>query len=150
VCDCPACRLLARGGVTDRQAFDLIRQHDRHAIDRHGWSTHTIVASYPHSIHTHGLREKFGHPDLQVVLHLSPEDLVRLVEPIAVAVSQGRWFRAGEEVADLFRVPVRFREYREGRRTVLRAIFPDDKGRWPEDPTAPQGWRDQLLTLMDT
>lgn len=149
MCDCDACKFLARGNVTEEQAMALIREHDQNAIAKHGWTAHYLVATYPQSAHTHGLQERFGHPDLQIVLHMAPERLAQLLGPIADAVTKGRTFRPGEEATDLFLVPVRFREYQEGGRTVLRALFPDEHGRWPEDPNAPAAWRAQLLTLNE-
>ena len=149
MCDCDACKFLARGNVTEEQAMALIRQHDRSAIEKYGWTAHYLVGTYPHSVHTHGLQERFGHKDLQIVLHMAPERLAQLLNPLVEALVAGRTFGVAQEVTDLFSVPVRFREYQEGGRTVLRAVFPDEYGRWPEDPTATAAWRAQLLSLNE-
>ena len=125
----------------------MIAEHDRHAIARYGWAAHYIVGGIVPSAHTHGLMERFEHPDLQVVLPAAPETLRRLLTPLALAVTKGRVFRAGQEAGGVFTLPVRFIERREGRRMVLRALFPDPKGRWPDDVDVEPGYGRQLAEV---
>jgi hypothetical protein len=47
-------------------------------------------------------------------------------------------------VRGVFIVPVRFIEWREGRRVVLPVLFPNPKGRWPEDSAVARGYGLQL------
>jgi hypothetical protein len=95
------------------------------------------------------MRGEKMHADLEIVLPARPETLARLIKPLANAVKAGRRLRAGEEVTDLFSVPVRFAAAKEGGRDVLRAIFPDPEGRWPEDPRCSPGYRDQLNDIEE-
>lgn len=138
---------LQQAGLSRGAAFATIEEHDRHAIEDYGWTAHHIVGDTVPSAHTHGLSERFGHPDLQVVLPAAPETIQRLLAPLAQAVVNGRTFRAGEESFGVFNVPVRFVERQEGGRPVLRAIYPDPKGKWPDEHGVQPGYDLQLLNL---
>jgi hypothetical protein len=146
--DCEIHRL-QEAGLSFEAALATIREHDRQAIERFGWVAHHIVDSPVPTAHTHGLRERFDHPDLQVVLPASPETIQRLLAPVAQAVVNGRTFCAGEEATDVFNVPVRFVARTESGRGVLRVLFPDPNGRWPDDPGVEPGYDLQLADIED-
>ncbi len=144
--DCEACRLRA-AGLSEGATLATVAEHDRQAIAQFGWTAHHIVDGQVPSAHTHGLMERFEHLDVQVVLPATPETIQALLAPIAVAVTRGRRFGAGDEVRGVFNVPLRFVERPEGGRTVLRALFPDPEGRWPDDPNVAAGYELQLALL---
>ncbi len=135
---------LQEAGLSRGAALATIEEHDRQAIEKYGWTAHHIVDDTVPSAHTHGLTERFGHPDFQVVLPAAPETIQRLLAPLVQAVVNGQTFRAGEETLGVFNVPVRFVERRESGRTVLRAIFPDPEGRWPDEQGVQRGYELQL------
>ena len=95
-------------------------------------------------IHTHGLPEHFDHPDLEIRLAVPPRQRYALLVPLVEAIKAGRCFHDGDEDPKIFAVPVRFIARTESGRPVLRAIFPDPQGRFPDDPGCPAEWADQL------
>jgi hypothetical protein len=119
----------------------------RDRIAQYSWTSHLIVDAPVPSIHTHGLDETAHHPDLEVVLPTDPDTLYRLLAPLAEAAAAGTRFSIHTETVGLFKTPVRFRDAVESGRPVLRAIFPDPCGRWPEDPLVAAGYELQLEGL---
>lgn len=141
--ECEACRVARDEGISHDEALQRIGLKDSHMIEYHGYTTHIITDS-PYA-HTHGLAESHNHLDIEVRLATSVEDRGRLIGIIVGAVLLGRKFRDGQEVSDLFVVPVRFVRRRESDRDVLRAVFPDPSGRWPGDPDCDPGYDEQLV-----
>lgn len=113
-------------------------------IAQYGWTAHYIVDARIPTGHTHGLQENFGHPDLQIVLPVQMEQLQEFLTVLAEAVVNGRIFDTLASHTKVFSVPIRFIERAEGNRYVLRALFPDPRGRWPEDPEVLPGYKAQL------
>lgn len=142
-CRCEVCEAVAQG-VPQPVAMARAQLDMETLIDQHGWAAHLIVDTYPSSIHTHGLADRFHHPDFQVVLPVDRSLLYSLIAPMARAVVGGRIFRAGDEVPDLYLCPVRLVERIESGRQVLRILFVDPAGRWPDDPRVAPGWETQL------
>lgn len=145
-CPCDVCAL-ERQGIPEDQAQRQVALMSASLIAQHGWTSHVVIANPVSSIHTHGLSENARHPDLEIMLPLAPQGLYRLLEPLAEAVKAGKTFYVDQEDRTLFNVPVRFRTARESGREVLRAVFPDPSGRWPEDPLVETGWNLQLTGL---
>jgi hypothetical protein len=110
---------------------------------RFGWVAHVITDSP--LIHTHGLAERFGHPDREIRLAVDPTTRYHLLAPLVDTIKAGRRFAAGDEDQTIFSVPVRFVTREESGRRVLRAIFPDPQGRFPDDPGCPPAWAAQLI-----
>lgn len=146
--DCEIDRL-QEAGLSLEAAAATIREDERQLMERYGWVAHHIVDSPVPTAHTHGLWERFGHPDLQVVLPARPETIQRLLAPVAQAVVGGSRFHAGEEATGVFNVPIRFVARTEGGRAVLRVLFPDPYGRWPDDPDVEPGYDLQLADIDD-
>ena len=141
-CSCNMCRL-QQGGLSHHDALGSVVVRDADLIERFGWVAHTMT-DQP-LIHTHGLQERFDHPDLEIRLAVPPNKRYSFLAPIAEAVKAGRRFQAGEEDHTVFSVPIRFIAREESGRMVLRAIFPDPAGRFPDDPGCPPEWAEQLL-----
>ena len=139
---CEMCRLQP-GGRSRHDAIKSLVAHDAELIERVGWVAHAMT-DRP-LIHTHGLQERFDHPDLEIRLAVPPEKRYHLLAPIAEAVKAGRRFQVGGEDPTLFSVPIRFIAREESGRMVLRAIFPDPAGRFPDDPGCPPEWAEQVL-----
>ena len=100
---------------------------------------------YVCNAHTHGM-EKYGHPDFQLVLRFSNEEIMWILNTLGLLVQSGRVFKAGDLVSEIYEdCCVRLDTFEETGRTVLRAIIPDNNGRWPEDSECMENYRLQLL-----
>ncbi len=86
--------------------------------------------------HTHGFSQLWKHPDFQIVLPLSPEQVMPTFHSFADRVRKGERFHAGQVVSEIIREPykVKLVAARECDRDVLRILVPDKKNRFPGDP----------------
>jgi len=95
--------------------------------------------------HTHGMA-RYGHPDFQMVLHTSPEEIMRILNSFGLMVQNGAKFKDGEYVAGIYEdCVVRLKRFRECEREVLRVIIPDGDNVFPEDPLCKEPYCYQLL-----
>lgn len=117
---------------------ELAAQEAAH-MEREGWYSHYVFPEDDHSravnCHTHGVRESFGHPDLQLVLPIAPEKASDLLRSFVLEVKKGRYFKDGQVVDDLLQdgFKVKFVKVDEGGREVLRVILPDPQGNVEKD-----------------
>lgn len=142
-CVCAVCALQSSQGLSHEAALAQLSQRDAELIVKIGWVAHALV-DQP-LIHTHGLPERFDHPDLELRLDVPPRQRYELLAVLAEAVKAGRRFKPGDEDTTLFSVPVHFIAREESGRMVVRAIFPDPQGRFPDEPGCPSEWAAQLL-----
>ena len=140
---CAVSQLQAAEGVSYAEALARIQQRDDALIAQYGWVAHAIT-TLP-LIHTHGLPEHFEHPDLEIRLAISHDKRYDLLAALVNAVKAGHHFTAGQEDTTVFSVPIRFIAREESGRSVLRALFPDPDGHFPEDPGCPPAWASQLI-----
>lgn len=86
------------------------------------------------NFHTHGL-EKYGHPDLQIVIEYPPQEIARILNTIGLRIQDGARFAAGDLIKVIYEdCDVRLDTFEETGRNVLRVIIPDKFNRFPEDP----------------
>lgn len=79
--------------------------------------------------HTHGLVEKYGHQDLQVVFPLPPNIAHGIFWSMVDLVAAGTKFEVGKKYKEVLRnYEVSFIETTECDRKVLRLILPDKEG----------------------
>lgn len=142
-CLCAVCQLQTAEGLSYAEALERIQQRDDALMAQYGWVAHAIT-SLP-LIHTHGLPEHFGHPDLEIRLAISPDKRYNFLAALVEAVKAGRRFAAGQEDTTVFSVPIRFIVREESGRSVLRVLFPDPDGHFPGDPGCPPAWETQVL-----
>lgn len=146
-CPCTLCAIRRTHHLAPDAALAVALQRQAEALARHGWVAH-VLADRP-LIHTHGLQAHFGHPDLEIRLAVPPAERFRLLAPLAEAVCAGRRFRPGDTDHTVFPVPVRFVWREESGRMVVRAIFPDPGGRFPDDFGCDPRWAAQVLQDAD-
>ena len=107
-----------------------------------------VEDSFPEYIcnaHTHGMN-KYHHPDFQLVLHISDEDIGYILNSLGLRVQAGEQFHSGDLVEGVFEdCPVRLDSFQETGREVLRIIIPDSQNRFPEDPNCDYPYSFQLV-----
>jgi len=81
------------------------------------------------NFHTHGLPEKNGHPDIQVVYPIPPEVFQSVINAAVALVKDGTKFELGAAYDGVLKdMNVQFAWAVEDDRDVLRMILPDDTG----------------------
>lgn len=99
--------------------------------------------------HTHGM-SKYGHPDFQMVLAMSPQEVCYILNSFGKMVQNGATFKNGEYVAGIFEdCVVRLQTFWETDREVLRVIIPDRNNIFPEDPRCEEPYCHQLLKTSE-
>lgn len=102
-------------------------------MNRHGWivdSVFDLEKNVACDTHTHGLREKFGHPDLQCVLPMNPKIIHAIFCTIVNKIKKGQTFKSRKCYSGIIKdYKVRFVEAVESDRKVLRMILPDQHGK---------------------
>lgn len=95
--------------------------------------------------HTHGM-ERYDHPDFQIVLNISDEEICRILNTFGLMVQSGRRFHNGEYILGIYEdCSVRLMEFAECGRKVLRAVIPDKHNVYPENPACELPYSLQLL-----
>lgn len=95
--------------------------------------------------HTHGM-EKYNHPDFQMVLRASNEEICRILNTLGLRVQQGEKFYDGAYVTGIYEdCRVRLQQFEETGRKVLRVIIPDGNNIFPENPACVAPYNLQLL-----
>jgi len=116
-------------------SLDEILEFQNLQLENYGWFIH-YVPDDPDAggtgmvnAHTHGIQERFAHPDFQIVLPLDPAIIQRIFENAVDLVKAGTRFKAGEQYSEIiegFRV-LAVAATEDGR-PVIRIIIPDKHG----------------------
>ena len=107
--------------------------HQDELMKLHGWMIHYVTPDeeYPYraNIHTHGFRENYRHPDIQICVLLSPDAVQGILNTVADRIKAGERFRANRKYNNIIeKFPVLMCSATEGGREVLRIVFPDKNG----------------------
>lgn len=125
---CELCELMKEKGLTMEQAFSAYEAWEAAKMEKHGWIVHYVIDGSP-NFHTHGLPDKLGHPDLQIVVSLPPKVAHGLFVGAVEQIEAGKRFEDGDYASKIVKnYKVKFVEAEEGDRTVLRMILPDSDG----------------------
>jgi hypothetical protein len=121
-------------GLSHEEAILASQAKDAAAITKFGWCGHYVFDDVDSptglNIHTHGLRESYGHPDLQIVLPLSERVAHGIMINLADEVKAGRRFAPGGVASGIIEgYDLSFATATECGREVLRVIIPDPDGR---------------------
>ena len=107
---------------------------------QHGWYYHIDsgkqACHLQANIHTHGLFEKYGHPDFQVTIFMSDTQIEELFGHLVAKLEQGHQFKAKQNYDGLLinNQPLSFLMAQEDRRKVLRVIIRDQFGKADRPP----------------
>jgi hypothetical protein len=131
------------------EGLESVRQWQDEMMDKHGWYVHFVTdhdtdSPTGYNVHSHGVQESFGHPDLQIVAPLPPELAHSLLRILVDRIKVGESFKPNKKYDKIIRtLSVTFTEAVEGGRTVLRMILPDSTGALDEDAIEEGDWRNQ-------
>ncbi len=123
-----------------------IKQWEQEMMKTHGWYVHYISGKNGYAnIHTHGLRETFNHPDLQIVMLLKPNIAQGIFTAMIDEIQMGQQFQEGKLYDQvLVGYPVMVKAYEEMGRMVLRVLLPDGNGYLPGHPKCDPIFQGQL------
>lgn len=127
-CKCAVCQGRSEG-LSDVEAFERLRKIEAEKIAEYGWLIHVVsdtTAAMKVNIHTHGIAENFGHPDLQILVPMSNNQIHSFFNEIVNRIKAGDRFSDGDEIPDMEKI--RAVAATESGRTVIRFIFPDENG----------------------
>lgn len=132
------------------------------ATDKYRWNIHYVpdvseLLGVPNpcpfiNAHTHGIYEHFKHKDLQMVIG-SPDEVALILNFIGGLIEAGVRFNDGDSASlDINgthedEIRVKFKEFTECGRPVLRVILADKDGKFPDDDTCGSPFRYQYTIL---
>jgi hypothetical protein len=133
-CHCARCEAIA-AGATPAKADAEIRTRNEKMLKQFGWFAHIVVddpdSPTQFNWHTHGLQERYGHRDFQIVCPLPPKVAHQIGTTLADRVKAGEAFGSGQKLAQVLRegLLVKLIAATECGRDVLRIILPDPRGK---------------------
>ena len=77
---------------------DKVHEWEQDIIKKHGWFIHYVPEDYSHSpvtginIHTHHLDDKYGHPDIQIVVPLPQNTAIHIIHNVVDLIADGTVF----------------------------------------------------------
>jgi len=122
-----------------KYGVDALEQKEKEGVEKYGWYAHAVPGDFKNSptgmnIHTHHIQESFNHPDLQIVISVSPSQFGVMMSILHNAVNnfikKGEKFEVGKEYKNIVGngYSVTFAKTKECGREVLRMILPDKNG----------------------
>ncbi len=126
----------------EENRFEKAWEEQYELLQKHGWIIHNVAGT---GHHTHGLRENFDHPDLEVALNI-PRDTAHSVLAAAVEnIKKGKRYEDGQKCGQVIdNVEVLFKKSKRREREMLRIILPDPQGLFPGDPGCQEDYAAQL------
>lgn len=126
---------------------ETIQQWETDQLIRQGWYMHFIIDDG--SVHTHGIADRWGHPDLEIMLPLEMELLASILHTVVDRIKKGERFEAGKRYRRVIKgYWVAFVKAMEGGRGVLRLILPDQHGNISEDEIEEGPFKDQYIGAL--
>jgi hypothetical protein len=122
-CECYYCKY----------GHEASKKKEREGIIQYGFYIHAVKddCKCPHHInfHTHGLKEVFGHLDLQICFPLQVEIAYPIFHGMVDEIRAGKIFEAGKKYSSiLVNYNVELIEAIECGRPVLRLLLPNKQG----------------------
>jgi hypothetical protein len=133
-----------------KNALDKIKEKQERALREHGWYAHFVNGDleYPNqtNYHTHGILEKFQHPDLQICIPIQPALAHSLFHAIVARIQEGFIYEPNKSYDNVLAggFLVKTIEVKDDNRSLLRIIIPDANGRFDTSL-----YKEQLKTHED-
>lgn len=113
------------------QGLEAMHRWQNEMIQKFGWYAHFVPLDNDFAnFHTHGIFEKFLHPDFQITVPLDPKVAHRIFHRLVDLINdEGKRFNPGDVVETIIQgFSVTFIKATENDRQVLRVILPDRHG----------------------
>lgn len=134
-------------GVFIYKKEELLTQFEPMGSKEMPWDIHCVIKTDGEgylNFHTHGMYW-FNHLDFQVVLPIQPAIIEYTLNAMAYYVREGRKFKDGDMVYDLYEgSPAKLMEVEELDRKVLRILIPDESGRFPDEEGCNAAFQKQI------
>lgn len=131
-----------------QKRFAMIEEQRRRMMEEYGWLVDFVFPTEENelaNIHTHGVKDSFGHADFQIVLPLQQQLAHSLLVDLVERVKRGEQIVPEKRYNDVIRdFDVYFVKKYEGTRLVLRMILPDDEGKYPDEKGCKPIYNEQL------
>ena len=101
------------------------------SVERVGWYGHLVNGGglTGFDAHTHGLEEKYNHPNFQILISLPKNTVQSIFWGFVDRIKEGERFEHGGMYSKIIKnFPVQLAWARESGRRVLRIILPDPQG----------------------
>lgn len=100
-----------------------VNEKQNQMMDEYGWVVHYVIGAGAHS---HGLRENFGHADLECKMNIEPKVLQSIFSDIVAEIKNGHKFLPGISYPKIIGKSLNVTFVTRGER--LRLILPDKDG----------------------
>ncbi|MFS0782202.1 DUF4262 domain-containing protein [Bacillus sp. 1P06AnD] len=112
----------------------VLTDEQQRLLDKQGWFYEYEELEKPFAnISTRGLKENLNHDDIQIVLSIG-EDMAQLIlNTIIDNIKEGYKYREGLWNNVIEDQVIEFKKVRDQDRSILRLVFPDSNGLFPED-----------------
>lgn len=118
--------------VICRQGMDAYKKWEQEMMQKSGWYIHYLPGddTCPNSIniHTHGLQESFGHPDLQICISLPQNTAGGILHDLVARIKKGERLTVDKIYKDIRQqYDFKFIDAHEDGRPVLRLLIPNPR-----------------------
>lgn len=129
----------------------VVQEKMKRQLEEMGWFVHysSSMCSEYANIHTHGLVENFGHPDLQIALRINQNLAMGLLTDAVDLIKEGKRFEEGR-MENFCGNTIWLKPFNEVDREVLRIILCDPKGKFPWDADCKEEYKDQDVDFKTT
>jgi hypothetical protein len=120
----------------DENPFDRLKEVHEKALREYGWFAHFVngdrTCPNQTNYHTHGLVEKYHHPDLQICIPIQPSVAHSLFHAAVARIREGFVYEPNKSYDNVLAggLSVKIIEVEEGNRSLLRIVLPDANGRY--------------------
>lgn len=136
-------------GIEQELEFRKLEEREKEYLKEYGFYIHYTVSSDddgPQLIncHTHGLKESFGHDELQVVLPINQRIVSGVIHSAVKLIKNGEKLNDGDKKSHILEgYDVLIKKVIEDGQSVMRLIIPDAAGKFPGDDGCEEYYRDQ-------
>lgn len=141
-CECMGCQ----------EGMEAVREWTKNAIRENGFAIHYVPELHMDgcravNVHTHGFRETWDHPDLQIVVPLDPDVCRGIFWAVADRVKEGEEFRDGQVAERVIGGGLRVKfvavQSDEPARPLMRILLPGPNGVLPGEEGCDPAWEFQ-------
>lgn len=124
------------------EKFKKVYEKQQKLLKEKGYYIHNIIpdesSNLPKNIaysHTHGLKENFKHPELEIVLNIDPKIINIIIDNVVAILKKENKKLKDEEMLKnvIAKYPVKIKHIIKDNDLICRIVLPDPNGMFPED-----------------